>query len=121
MFLHVYKLVTKIKRTSHICEGPCYFCLVQTNIFLPKFHCELNPIEYFWAMIKKYLHDHCNYSFNRLKENLLKALDSVPIQTICWWEHQLFCWVDAYWAGLGSVEAQSQVNKFSSRQYKSHR
>ena len=29
--------------------------------------------------------------------------------------------VGAYWAGLGSVEAQFQVKKFSSKQYKSHR
>jgi hypothetical protein len=24
-------------------------------LFLPKSHCELNPIEYFWGMVKKYL------------------------------------------------------------------
>ena len=36
------------------------------------------------------------------------------------WEHQLFHWVDAYWVGLGSVEAQWQVKTFSSRQYKLH-
>ena len=38
----------------------------------------------------------------------------------CWWEHQLFRWVDAYWVGLGSVEAQWQAKSFSSRQYESH-
>ena len=97
-------------------EAAGHLCL-----FWLKFHCELNPIEYFWGMVKKYLCDHCDYSFNRLKENLPKALDLVPIQTICQWEHWLFCWVDAYWAGLGLVEAQFQVKKFSSRQYKSHR
>jgi hypothetical protein len=26
-------------------------------IFLPKFHCKLNFIEFFWGMVKKYLHD----------------------------------------------------------------
>ena len=30
-----------------------------------------------WAKVKKYLWDHCDYSFNRLKEILPKALDSV--------------------------------------------
>ena len=60
-------------------------------------------IEYFWGMVKKYL---CDGSFNGLKENLPKALNSVPIyQTVRRWEHRLFRWVDAYWAGLGSVEA----------------
>ena len=38
-----------------------------------------------------------------------------------WWEHQLLRWVNAYWAGLGSVEAQLQVKKFSSEKYKSRR
>ena len=97
-------------------EAAGHLCL-----FLPKFHCELNPIEYFWGMVKKYLRDHCDYSFDGLKENLPKALDSVPIQTIRRWEHRLFRWVDAYRAGLGSVEAQFKVKQFSSKQYKSHR
>jgi hypothetical protein len=67
-------------------------------LFLPKFHCKLNPIKYFWGMVKKYLHDHCDYSFDGLKENLPKALDSVPIQTIHWWEHQLFTgWMHIGW------------------------
>lgn len=51
-------------------------------LFLPKFHCELNPIKYFWGMVKKYLRDHCDYSFDGLKANLPKALESVPIQTV---------------------------------------
>ena len=90
-------------------------------LFWPKFHCKLNPIEYFWGMVKKCLHDNCDYSFDGLKENLPKVLDSVPIQTIHRWEHRLFRWMEAYRAGLGSVQAQLQVKKFSSRKYKSHR
>jgi hypothetical protein len=43
-------------------------------IFLPKFHCELNYIEFFWGVMKKYLHDNCNYTFTALKMNLLDAL-----------------------------------------------
>ena len=74
--------------------------------FLLKFHCELNPIEYFWGMVKKYLCDNCDYSFDGLKENLPKALDLVPIQTIQHWEHQLFHWMGAYWAGLGLVTGE---------------
>ena len=43
-------------------------------LFLLKFHCELNFIEFFWDMVKKYLCDNCDYTFDTLKENLLKAL-----------------------------------------------
>ena len=72
-------------------EAPRHSCL-----FFLKFHCELNPIEYFWGMVKKYLCDNCDYSFNGLKGNLPKALDLVPIQTIRRWEHRLFCWMGTY-------------------------
>jgi hypothetical protein len=46
-------------------------------ILLPKFHCELNFIEFYWGAVKKYLHDNCDYTFNTLKENMPKALKSV--------------------------------------------
>ncbi|KIK92496.1 hypothetical protein PAXRUDRAFT_792738, partial [Paxillus rubicundulus Ve08.2h10] len=53
-----------IKNAGHLC------------IFLPKFHCELNFIEFFWGKAKKYLHDPCDYTFQTLKENLPHALAS---------------------------------------------
>ena len=90
-------------------------------IFLPKFHCELNFIEYFWGAIKKYLHDHCDYTFRTLQENLPKALESVAVETIRKWEHRMWRWLEAYDDGLAACEAQLHVQKFSSRRYKSHR
>lgn len=54
-----------IKAAGHLC------------IFLPKFHCELNFIEFFWSAVKKYLRDNCDYTFDTLKENMPKALASV--------------------------------------------
>jgi len=89
-------------------------------IFLPKFHCELNFIEYFWGAIKKYLHDHCDYTFITLQENLPKALASVALETVRKWEHQTWRWLEAYSDGLAAHEAQCHVQKYSSWRYKSH-
>ena len=64
-----------IEASGHLC------------IFLPKFHCELNFIEFFWGAVKRYLREHCNYTFKTLQDNMPKALESVSIQTIQKWEH----------------------------------
>jgi hypothetical protein len=98
-----------IHATGHLC------------IFLPKFHCELNFIEFFWGVVKKYLREHSDFTFDTLKENLPKALASVPLATIWQWEHRMYRWMDAYCAGMGTQDAQLHVRKFGSRQYKSHR
>ncbi|KAI5981435.1 hypothetical protein EDD15DRAFT_2183195, partial [Pisolithus albus] len=63
----------------------------------------------------------CNYSFDTLKANLPLALKSVKLRTIRLWEHRTHRWMEAYQSGLGTKEAQLQVQKFSSTKYKSHR
>lgn len=90
-------------------------------IFLPKFHCELNFIEYSWSAVKKYLRDHCDFTFETLKANMPNALEAVQLSTIRKWEHRMYRWMDAYRSGLGTTDAQKQVRKFSSTKYKSHR
>ncbi|KAJ7710753.1 hypothetical protein B0H17DRAFT_1190450 [Mycena rosella] len=70
------------------------------SIFLPKFHCELNFIEFFWRMVKKYLSDNWDYTFDTLKENMPKALTSVKLATIRCWEHRMVQWMDAYHIGM---------------------
>jgi hypothetical protein len=101
---------------QEVIEAAGHLCL-----FLPKFHRELNFIEYFWGMVKKYLRDNCDYTFDTLKENMPKALASVPLHTIRRWEHRMYRWMEAYRSGLGTKDAQLQVWMFSSTKYKSHR
>ena len=44
-----------LRRKGHAC------------LFLPKFHCELNPIEKCWAQAKRYTRAHTNYTVQRLR------------------------------------------------------
>jgi hypothetical protein len=67
-----------IEAAGHLCN------------LLPKFHYELNFIEFYWGAIKNYLYDNCDYTFDTWKENMPKALKSVQLQTIWWWEHQMY-------------------------------
>ena len=98
-----------IENAGHLC------------IFLPKYHCELNFIEFFWGAVKRYLREHCDYSYEGLQANLLKALESVNISTIRKWEHRTMHWMNAYRGGKDAKDAQIEVKKFSSRKYSSHR
>jgi hypothetical protein len=72
-------------------------------------------------MVKHYLRERSDYTFDTLKENLPKALASVSVMTIRRWQHCMFRWMDAYRAGMSTQDAQLQVRRSSSKQYKSHR
>ena len=85
-------------------------------IFYPKFHCELNYIEYYWAALKRYTRDNCQYSFAELEPTVLRAMDSIEVKTIRRFAMRSKRWMIAYMDGLS--EAQ---RAFAEKQYKSHR
>ena len=64
--------------------------------------------------------DHCDYTFDTLKENMPKALASVDVSTVQKWEHWMFHWMDGYRDGLDAKAAQLEVRQNSSCKYSSH-
>lgn len=78
--------------------------------FIPKFHCELNPIEMVWGQAKKYTRANCNYSFTGLEANLDAAFDSVTLDSIHKYFRKMRDYLAAYREGGKGL-----------KKYKSHR
>ena len=51
-------------------------------IFRPKFHYELNLIEYYWCHSKRYTRSHCDYTFPGLLAIIDQSLNSVTLDMI---------------------------------------
>jgi len=43
----------------------------------PMFNCKLNYIKYYWAALKRYTRENCEYSFQELEATVLKGMDFV--------------------------------------------
>ena len=52
-----------------------------TVYMLPKFHCELNPIERVWSQSKRYTKAYCKYSIVSLRKLIIPALETVTLET----------------------------------------
>ena len=89
----------------------------QRAIYIPKFHCELNPIERVWGEAKRYTRSHCDYSFAGLERTIIPALESVRLDTIRKYFRKCREYMQAYREGnVGGSEVEKAVQK-----YKSHR
>lgn len=84
-------------------------------LFYPRFHCELNWIEYFWARVKLYTRKNCGYDIKSLRENVPLALTWASDLIPKWWSKSLRI-MDTYRAG-----AIYGTEEFRVKAYKSHR
>src|SRR6266576_3196339 len=69
-------------------------------VFYPKFHCELNYIEYYWAALKRYTRENCKYSFSELEATVFAAMNSVELKTIRRFADRSKRWLMSYIDGL---------------------
>ncbi|CAG8485078.1 5056_t:CDS:2 [Cetraspora pellucida] len=96
-------------RIREVIEAADHMC-----IFYPKFHCELNYIESFWAEAKHIAKLNCDYTFRSLKRAVLRALNSVDIIKIRHFAHCSECFMSAYKLGLSGKAAAFAVKKYHS-------
>lgn len=85
--------------------------------FLPKFHCELNPIERVWGQAKKYSRAHTNFTLVRLRTIIDPALDSVSTDLIRKYFRRVKEYEKAYLDGKKAGRELEQAVKV----FKSHR
>lgn len=88
-------------------------------VYLPKFHCELNPIERVWALAKQKARLRCEYTFAALQKAVPECLDEVSVASI-----RRFCrrareFVHVYKNNTSST--CGDLEKLRKQQYKSHR
>ena len=97
-------LQKEIESRGHLC------------LFFPKFHYELNWIEYRWGRAKWYTRKNCQYNWPSLIKTVQKALQEIPSLLLLkyWWKSTRI--LDAYYAGL-----QYGTEQFTNVVYKSHR
>lgn len=87
-------LETVIREAGHEC------------IFLPKFHCELNPIEMYWGWAKYRYRQVDKNTFQQAKDAAIQALDSCPAEVIRRFINRSWRWMSAYRMGLTGYAAQ---------------
>ena len=90
-------------------------------LFIPKYHCEMNPIERCWSQAKRHTRAYCNYSITGLRKNIPRALDNVSLENIQNYFRRVRDYMYGYLLGhQAGIQLEELVKNFS-KQFKSHR
>ena len=90
-------------------------------LFIPKFYCEVNPIERCWAQAKRYTRAYCNYNIVGLRRNVMPALDSVAPENIQNYFRNAKNYMFGYLLGhVAGLDLEKLIKRYS-KEFKSHR
>ena len=93
-----------------------------TCVFIPKFHCELNPIERVWSQSKCYTRAYCDYTIRSLRKTIPLGLESVSKENIANYTHRCRNYMFAYLEGSTvGQELEDKIKFYKSTSYTSHR
>lgn len=88
----------------------------------PKYHCETNWIEMYWGGAKREARLHCDYTFKSLEAKIPDFLDKAgDIRKIRRYFQRCMNYIDAYSRCSDGREVVSDVYKFVTKSYLSHR
>lgn len=88
---------------------------------LPKYHCELNPIERVWAQAKRYTKAYCKYNIQSLRNNIVPALDSVSTDNFLNHFRKVRHYMFAYLEGVPGGSDLEKLVKDYKKIIKAHR
>ena len=108
--------MNEMTKLEHFLRDRGHIC-----IMLPKFHCELNPIERCWGQAKRYTRSFTNYTLPRLRINIPNGLDSVTLENIKNYFRKVRQYMFAYLEGFTAGPDLEKTVKAYKKVYKSHR
>ncbi|CAM9780886.1 unnamed protein product, partial [Heterosigma akashiwo] len=85
--------------------------------FLPKFHCELNPIERSWSRSKYYVSNFCDETFSSMKRLIDESFreQNMPLELIQKYFDHADRYAKKYREGCSILQAQMSIKKKSHR------
>ncbi|KAI5832151.1 hypothetical protein K523DRAFT_414427 [Schizophyllum commune Tattone D] len=83
-------------------------------LFLPKFHCEFNPIEMVWGQAKTRFRKFSDGTFPTAQRLVPECLEKVTVDNIRRYFRHCYRYMSAYKIGLNAQQAKYAVKKYSS-------
>jgi hypothetical protein len=100
------------QQSDFLAEKSALQNLIEENGHMCMFYLEFNFIEMYWGATKKYMREHCNYSWKGLQETLPKGLDSIETNIIRKFARKSWRYIQLYRIRLFVKLAEYAVKKF---------